>query len=106
MAVLPRDILSIWRMTIPTPNNDFLKSRNQLRLFRQQFRLLMDRIKAHHVQDTLLHVFPAVPVSVAVEIGRVWMPKADLPLCIYDQNRKTGGFTKALVFPEKNNQED
>jgi len=105
MAVLPQDTLSIWCMTIPSPNNDFLKSRDQLRLFRQQFRLLMDRIKTRHGQDTLLHVFPAVPVSVAVEIGRVWMPKADLPFCIYDQNRKLGGFTKALVFPEKNNQE-
>lgn len=105
-ALLPQENLSIWRMTIPIPNNDFLRSRDQLRLFRQQFRLLMDRIKARHGQDALLHVFPAVPVSVAVEIGRVWMPKADLPFCIYDQNRKLGGFMKALVFPEKNNRED
>ena len=65
----------------------------------------MDRIKVRHGQDVLLHVFPAVPVSIAVEVGRVWMPKVDLPLCIYDQNRKLGGFTKALVFPENNNQE-
>jgi hypothetical protein len=104
-AVLPRDGLSIWRMTIPTPNNDFLKSREQLRMFRQQFRLLLDRIKARHGQDVLLHVFPAVPLSVAVEIGRVWMPKADLPLCIYDQNRELGGFAKTLEFPEDQNQE-
>jgi hypothetical protein len=31
-----------------------------------------------------------VPVSVAVEIGRVWMPKADLPLQIYDQSKQDG----------------
>jgi len=104
-ATLPQVDLSIWRITIPTPNNDFLKSRDQLRLFRRKFRLLMDRIKARHGQDVLLHVFPAVPVSVAVEIGRVWMPKADLPLCIYDQNRKLNGFTKALEFPENTSQE-
>ena len=65
----------------------------------------MDRIKALHGQDAVLHVFPAVPVSIAVEIGRVWMPKADLPLCIYDQNRKLNGFTKALEFPEAPGQE-
>jgi len=98
-SALQQENISIWRMTIPTPNNDFLKSRDQLRLFRQKFRLLLDRIKARHGQDVLLHVFPAVPVSVAVEIGRVWMPKADLPLCIYDQNRKLGGFVKTLTFP-------
>ena len=99
-TVLSQPDLSIWRMTIPEPHNDFLKSRDQLRLFRQRFRILMDRIKARHGQNAVLHVFPAVPVSVAVEIGRVWMPKADLPLCIYDQNRKLGGFAKALEFPE------
>jgi hypothetical protein len=98
--------LSIWRMSIATPHNDFLKSREQLRLFRQQFRLLLDRVKARHGQDVVLHLFPAVPVSVAVEIGRVWMPKADLPLCIYDQNRKLGGFTKALAFPKNKSKGD
>jgi hypothetical protein len=99
-AVFPGKDLSIWRMSTAAPHNDFLKSREQLRLFRQHFRKLLDRIKARHGQDALLHIFPAVPVSVAVEIGRVWMPKADLPFCIYDQNRKLGGFIKALEFPE------
>ncbi len=98
--VLPQDDISIWSMTIPIPNNDFLKSREQLSKFRQHFRNLLDRIKARHGQDARLNVFPAVPVSVAVEIGRVWMPKADLPLCIYDQNRKSGGFVKTLEIPE------
>jgi hypothetical protein len=35
---------------------------------------------------------------VAVEIGRVRMPKADLPLKVYDQNTKNGGFSEALVL--------
>jgi len=98
--LFPEEKCSIWRMYIDTPHNDFLKNLEQLRLFRQQFRQLLDRIKARHGQDPLLHIFPAVPVSVAVEIGRVWMPKADLPLCIYDQNRKLGGFSKAFSFED------
>ncbi|MBL0385621.1 HNH endonuclease [Tumebacillus sp. ITR2] len=89
---------SIWTMTVETPNNDFLRSKQQLSLFRQEFRLLMDRIKAVHGEDSELHVFPAVPVAIAVEIGRVWMPKADLPLIVYDQNRSKGGFTQTLVI--------
>lgn len=100
------DDAAIWRLTIPTPNNDFMKSREQLRMFRQIFRQLLDQIKARHGQKTVLNVFPAVPVAVAVEIGRVWMPKADLPMCIYDQNRKLNGFSKALEFPESQEQED
>ena len=104
-SVLGNDI-SIWTLTIEDPNNDFLKSREQLALFRQEFRRLLDRIKASYGQEAMLHLFPAVPVSIAVEMGRVWMPKADLPFCIYEQNRKFGGFAKAFVISEGNNQED
>ena len=93
--VLGRDV-AIWTLTTVHPNNDFLKSHEHLSTFRKSFRTLLDVIKAEHGQNTLLHVFPAVPVSVAVEIGRVRMPKADLPLRIYDQNRGTGGFTVAF----------
>jgi hypothetical protein len=99
-SLLGSDV-SIWTLTIKKPNNDFLKSREQLILFRQKFRQLLDRIKAIHGQDTVLHLFPAVPVSVAVEIGRVWMPKADLPFRIYDQNRQTGGFSMVFEISNK-----
>ena len=88
--------VSIWTLTIAHPNNDFLKGREHLSAFRKSFRTLLDAIKAEHGQNTLLHVFPAVPVSVAVDIGRIRMPKADLPLRIYDQNMGAGGFTVAF----------
>jgi len=42
-----------------------------------------------------LHVFPAMPLALAVEFGRIRMPKADLPLCIYDQTGEMG-FQPAL----------
>jgi hypothetical protein len=59
-------------------------------------RPLLDRIKAKHGQNTPLHIFPAVPVSLAVELGRVRMPKADTPWQIYDQSNALGGFVQAL----------
>ncbi len=90
------DNISIWTLTIEKPHNDFLQSRGQLGLFRQIFRQLLNRIKAIHGQDALLHLFPAAPVAIAVEIGRVWMPKADLSIRIYDQNWKTGGFSETF----------
>jgi len=94
-SVLGNDT-SIWKMTIEEPYNDFLKSKYQLIVFRETFRKLMDKIKRTHGHGNSLHLFPAVPVSIAVEIGRVWMPKADLPLVIYDENRSRGGFIKAI----------
>ena len=87
---------AIWRVTIPTPHNDFLKSREQSQTFRQILRQVMDRIKAHHGEDAIISVFPAMPVALAVEFGRILMPKADLPLCVYDENKKLGGFVRAL----------
>jgi hypothetical protein len=87
---------AIWRMASPKPNNDFLKSRLQLQEFRQTIRPLLDKIKTVHGQKTPLHVFPAVPVSVAIEFGRIIMPKADMPLRLYDQNNDRGGFIHAL----------
>lgn len=45
----------------------------------------------------MIDVFPALPASAAVETGRVLMPKADLPLRIWDQNRTMGGFIKTLT---------
>jgi hypothetical protein len=93
---------SIWTMTIKHPNNDFLKSRRQLQMFRTEFRKLFDRIKAKHGESAVICLFPAVPVSVAVEIGRVWMPKADLPIRLYEQNRNIGGFAPVLTLENKN----
>jgi len=90
-AVLGPDA-PIWRVTTPTPGNDVLHRREDLVAFRRAMRQVFDAIKVRHGQDARIHVFPALPVSAAIEVGRTWMPKADLPLLIYDENRARGGF--------------
>lgn len=87
---------TIWRVTTPVPNNDFLKSKQQAHDFRMQLRVLMDRIKLRHGERAEIHVFPAMPVALAVDLGRIIMPKADLALQIYDENNAVGGFAHAL----------
>jgi hypothetical protein len=87
---------AIWRITVPDPNNDFLKGRGQARRFRETVRRVLDRLKAVHGETAIIHVFPAMPVALAIDLGRIIMPKADLPLRIYDQNQKLGGFVHAL----------
>ncbi|MBN2511872.1 MAG: HNH endonuclease [Sedimentisphaerales bacterium] len=91
---------AIWSVGIMSPHNDFLKSRQQLALFRSHMRPLLDRIKSRHGQKTILHIFPAAPVSIAVELGRVRMPKADMPWAIYDQINAQGGFVRTLTIPK------
>jgi hypothetical protein len=81
---------AIWSLTVVQPHNDLMHRADDLAAFRRALRGLLDRIKARHGERAVVHVFPALPVSAAIELGRIWMPKADLPLVIYDQRRETG----------------
>lgn len=85
-------------ITAKNPHNDIMRRPEDLAEFRQLLRTVLDRTKALIGEDGELHVFPALPVSAAIEVGRVWMPKADLPLRIYDQNRRTGGFIETIAL--------
>ncbi|MDO8913999.1 MAG: SAVED domain-containing protein [Phenylobacterium sp.] len=81
---------AIWSVTAANPHNDILRRPEDQAAFRQLMRSLFDRIKATHGEGTVIHVFPAMPASLAVELGRVWMPKSDLSMTIYDNNRMAG----------------
>ena len=46
-------------------------------------------------------IFPVMPVSLAVELGRVRMPKAEPRWEIFDEHQARGGFVHALtIHPE------
>jgi hypothetical protein len=92
---------SIYTITIASPFNDYLKIKHDLVEFGNTMRKLFDRIKAEYDDTTPLHIFPAMPIATAIELGRVWMPKADMPLFIYDQNTATDGFKKVLEINNK-----
>lgn len=94
--------VSIWEVTVNECHNDFLRSSAQLSMFRDVMRKLMVSIKEQHGQSTPLNVFPAMPVSCAVELGRIRTPKADMPWIIYDQNNKAGGFVRTIRIPGGN----
>ncbi|MDR2947641.1 MAG: HNH endonuclease [Prevotella sp.] len=89
---------SIWEITISgTPHNDVLKTEVLLSDFRCIVRNTFDKIKSHH-GCTELHIFPAMPVSASVELGRVWMPKVDMPMVIYDANKAKNDFYKTITI--------
>ncbi len=76
---------SIWEITVPNPRLDYLQTEDQLSAFRQITRMAFKEIKDSGKQD--VKVFMAMPNACAVEVGRVWMPKADLPMHLYDYNK-------------------
>ena len=92
------DNVSVWSVSVPRPHNDVMKSRQQLSELRGRLRDLLNRIKAAHGQKTVLHVFPVAPNSANIELGRVRMPKADMPWQLYDQLQERGGFIRALLL--------
>jgi hypothetical protein len=96
---------AIWTVTHSNLNNDYLRSKEDLADFRKVTRQTLDEIKQLHGEAAVIHVFQAMPVSAAIELGRVWMPKADLPLILYDENKKNGGFHKTITITSNNQDE-
>lgn len=94
-AVLGQEV-PIWSVEANDPHNDIMRSLRDLAEFGNLIHRTLDAIKSAHGEDAELHVFPAIPVSAAVELGRRWMPKADLPMTIWDQNTTAGGFMRTI----------
>jgi hypothetical protein len=88
-SVLGKDA-SIWSIQADAPGNDNMRYPEDLAKFRGLLRQTYQAIKAAHGTTAVINIFPAIAVSAAVEIGRVWMPKADLPLTIFDEVRGHG----------------
>jgi len=89
---------SIWEMTVPKPSTDWLHYRNQLYVFCKTIRILFDDIKRIHGHQNVLHVFPAAPIPINIELGRQHKDTADLPMCIYNEDHETRKFKEALTI--------
>ena len=78
---------SIWEFRIDSPNNDFLRSKKHLEDFSKKVYDVLADIKLK-AQKGSVKVFMSMPVACAVELGRVWMKKADVALDLYDYNTR------------------
>ncbi|MBD9596929.1 SAVED domain-containing protein [Ensifer sp. ENS05] len=94
-TVLGGDVC-VWSLSAAGAHNDIIRTSEDLTLWRQQVRRALEMITSRHPNADYIHVFPAIPVSAAIELGRVWMPKAHLPMRIYDHNRALGGSRPTL----------
>lgn len=86
------DDVSIWKLSIENPSNDFIRNKEQVELFNKKMREVFEVIKRKHGHNITLHIFPACPISLCIELGRVWMSKCDMRLSIYDENTSSNGF--------------
>jgi len=88
--------MTLWEITVDSPNNDLIKSESHLSQFRKVLRECIVRIGQRHGKNTPIRIFPAIPVSCALELGRVRMPKADGEWIIFDYNLQLDGFSPIL----------
>lgn len=95
VKILGEDV-AIYTITIPEPFNDFVTDEEMIKDFSVVVRQLFNSIKKKYSGQEPIHVFPAMPISLAIELGRNWSPKADMPLYMYDENTLLGGFRKVL----------
>ena len=65
--------------------NDIIKNKNQLEIYREKIREAYEKIKDNYGRDCEINIFPAMPISIAIETGRCWMKKAHPRLVIYDE---------------------
>ena len=92
------DEVSIWEITVEKPNRNILKSKQSLENFKNKVRDAYSDIRVIQGEQSEIHLFPVMPNACAIETGRVWMPKVDLPLIIYDQNKNRDGFYKTITI--------
>lgn len=73
--------------------NDIIKNKSQLEKYNKKIREVFETIKDTYGRDCKINIFPAMPISIAIETGRCWMKKTHPNLIIYDEKK---GFKKAL----------
>lgn len=95
-AVLGDD-LPIYTVSIAHPRRDFLRAKEHLELFRALWSRLLANIREVHGGETVIHLFPAIPNSVAVTLGQARLPKVDPVIVVYDHNRHHGGWNHVLT---------
>lgn len=87
---------SVYEITIEEPSIHFLKSRKQLDEFSREYRKLMNKIQTAHGDSCKISIIPAVPAPIAVECGRVLLPKSDPEIFVYEYDDSHNRFRKVL----------
>lgn len=93
---VPPELDSLTRRRVDTrrPGLDIVQTRAQVQAFKSVSRRAMAAVSG----AAEVHVVPALPNSLAVEFGRLQLPKAHPPLVIWERNDARGGLSPALML--------
>ncbi len=82
------------------PGTALIRHRSDLDAFRAAYRRTIAELRGRYPVLKRIHLYPAVPVPVAVACGFDLLPKVDPELVIYDNIKEEGGFIRRLSVNE------
>lgn len=88
--------VSIWELSVSNPDQECIRSQQDLAAFSSTARRVLNEIQANHSEHRELAIFPAAPVSTMVELGRVRQPKAAQNWKLFDYQASKAGFIHAM----------
>lgn len=100
---LPKNIDSefpLYELTLSNkkPSPMFLNRREDLEHFKETLLSMLDYLRVEYPEFRELHIFPAIPVSIAVVCGIERLPKVHPKFVIYDFNKEDQVFNKTLTL--------
>lgn len=101
LAVFPGQDISIWEIRSSRLGANELRNQADLTGYRILVGRVLDEIQIQHGSDVDLAIFPAVPTICAIELGRVWQPKAHPAFDVYDQTQAQGFVLQHRVGMER-----
>lgn len=93
---------AVYRITCTECNPMVIRCKADLQAVMEQYRVILNRIRAERGSDVQILLVPIAPASVTIEAGRQLM-KGDPQVVVYDRNYLTKEWTKALVFNGEEN---
>lgn len=91
-----------FEISIDSPKVDFLKATSQLDQFKVVYRDAISEIREKYGHDCRIHLFPAIPVPIAIACGSVLLHNVDPEIFIYQKNQKDGLFSAVLTLNKSN----
>jgi hypothetical protein len=101
-SVLGEDV-AIYTITVDEPSKTLVENPFIMDDFVSASREVIETIKQNYGKGIEVHVFPAMPASLAIRFGMDYMPKTDNKLIVYDE-QPVIGFAYALSLGGINEQ--